>query len=52
MSRAEPSSALHPASAYTSDGRPVFPAHMRHLPPSVILTASFDRCTVKAAGNG
>jgi len=32
---------LHLASAFTSDGRPLFPAHMRDLPRSIILDASF-----------
>jgi hypothetical protein len=27
---------------FTPDGRPVFPAHMRDLPPSIILAASFS----------
>lgn len=33
--------ALHPASAFAGDGRPIFPAHMRHLPASIARVASF-----------
>jgi hypothetical protein len=36
------STAIHPASAFTQDGRLVFPAHMRHLSPSIILAATFS----------
>jgi hypothetical protein len=32
---------LHPAQSFTPDGRPLFPAHLRHLPPAIIRTASF-----------
>jgi hypothetical protein len=32
---------LHPAAAFTGDGRPVFPAHMRDLSSSIIRAASF-----------
>lgn len=36
------SAAIHPASAFTGDGRAVFPAHMRDLPPSIIRAATFS----------
>jgi hypothetical protein len=34
--------AIHPAADFTPDGRPLFPAHLRYLPPSVIRGASFS----------
>ena len=36
------SMALHPASAFTDDGRPVFSAHMRNLSPAIIRGATFS----------
>jgi hypothetical protein len=36
------STAIHPADAFTADGRPVFPARIRNLPPAIIRTASFS----------
>jgi hypothetical protein len=36
------SMAIHPAAAFTGDGRPVFPAHMRDLSSSIIRAASFS----------
>jgi hypothetical protein len=36
------SRAVHPAALFTSDGRPIFPAHLRHLSPSIILAATFS----------
>ena len=36
------STAIHPADAFTADGRPVFPAHMRNLSPGIIRAATFS----------
>lgn len=33
---------LHPAADFTPDGRALFPAHMRDLPPSIVRVASFS----------
>jgi hypothetical protein len=33
---------LHPAADFTPDGRAIFPAYMRDLPPSIIRAASFS----------
>jgi hypothetical protein len=36
------SASLHPASDFTSDGRPAFSAYLRHFPPSTIRGAVFS----------